>query len=49
MPVETITWKNKKIRYIDQTLLPGRVRYIQPADYRALIRAIRRLASTMSS
>jgi methylthioribose-1-phosphate isomerase len=43
MPVETIAWKNGKIRYIDQTLLPGRVRFVDCASVPRLWRAIRRL------
>jgi methylthioribose-1-phosphate isomerase len=43
MPVETITWKNGKIRYIDQTLLPHRVRFVECSDIDRLWHAIRRL------
>lgn len=43
MPVETINWKNGKVRYIDQTLLPSRVKYVSCGDLRRLWRAIRRL------
>jgi len=43
MPVETIAWKNGSIRYIDQTLLPHRVKFVDCDDVRKLWRAIRRL------
>lgn len=43
MPVETITWKNGKVRYIDQTLLPHRVKFVNCRDIRKLWLAIRRL------
>jgi len=41
MPVETINWKNGKIRYIDQTLLPHKVRFVDCSNVRKLWRAIR--------
>ncbi|MCM8790968.1 MAG: S-methyl-5-thioribose-1-phosphate isomerase [Candidatus Omnitrophica bacterium] len=43
MPVETITWKNGKIRYIDQTLLPRKVKFIDCASVPRLWKAIKRL------
>lgn len=43
MPVETITWKNNKVRYIDQTLLPHKVKFVECGDIRRLWKAIRRL------
>ena len=43
MPVETITWKNGKVRYIDQTLLPHRLRYVDCARVRRFWKAIRDL------
>ncbi|MBI4974794.1 MAG: S-methyl-5-thioribose-1-phosphate isomerase [Candidatus Omnitrophica bacterium] len=43
MPVETISWKNKKVRLIDQTLLPHRFKYIICDDIRTLWKAIRTL------
>ncbi|MBN2453608.1 MAG: S-methyl-5-thioribose-1-phosphate isomerase [Candidatus Omnitrophica bacterium] len=43
MPVETIAWKNSRIRYIDQTLLPGRVKFVDCASVPKLWRAIKRL------
>ncbi|MFA5085215.1 MAG: S-methyl-5-thioribose-1-phosphate isomerase [Candidatus Omnitrophota bacterium] len=43
MPVETITWKNGKIRFIDQTLLPHKLKYVSTDDIHRLWRAIKRL------
>lgn len=43
MPVETISWKNNKIRYIDQTLLPHKVKFVECHDIKKLWRAIKRL------
>jgi methylthioribose-1-phosphate isomerase len=43
MPVETIAWKNSKVRYIDQTLLPHRVRFVECDDLERLWQAIRAL------
>jgi methylthioribose-1-phosphate isomerase len=43
MPVETIAWKNSKVRYIDQTLLPHRVRFVECYDLERLWQAIRAL------
>jgi len=43
MPVETITWKNNKVRYIDQTLLPTQVKFSDCTDVRRLWKAIKRL------
>ena len=43
MPVETISWKNGKIRLIDQTLLPHKFKYIICKDVRTLSRAIKTL------
>lgn len=43
MPVETITWRNQKARYIDQTRLPHKIRFVDCADVRKLWRAIKRL------
>jgi methylthioribose-1-phosphate isomerase len=43
MPVETIAWKDGKIKYIDQTLLPHEVKFVECADIRKLWRAIKRL------
>lgn len=43
MPVETITWKNGKVRFIDQTLLPHEMKFISTDDIRRLWLAIKRL------
>lgn len=43
MPVETINWKNGKIRYIDQTLLPHKVKFVDCTDVKKLWTAIKRL------
>lgn len=43
MPVETITWKNGKARYIDQTLLPHKVKFVDCADVKKMWHAIKRL------
>jgi methylthioribose-1-phosphate isomerase len=39
-----IRWRGHRLSLLDQTLLPARVKFIQPADYRAVVRAIQRLA-----
>ncbi|MCX5680538.1 MAG: S-methyl-5-thioribose-1-phosphate isomerase [Candidatus Omnitrophica bacterium] len=43
MPVETISWKNGKIRYIDQTLLPHKVKFVDCSSIKKLWTAIKRL------
>lgn len=43
MPVETISWKNGKIKYVDQTLLPHRFRYVLCDDIKTLWKAIKTL------
>lgn len=43
MPIETITWKNGKVRYVDQTLLPRRLKFVNCGDVRRLWKAIKRL------
>lgn len=43
MPVETIAWKNGSIRYVDQTRLPGELKYVDCRDIRKLWKAIKRL------
>ena len=43
MPVETIAWKNSRIRYIDQTLLPGRLKFVDCSDVKRLWKAIKTL------
>jgi len=39
-----VGWRRHRLFLLDQTLLPARVKFIQPADYRAVVRAIQRLA-----
>lgn len=39
-----LDWHAHRLYLLDQTLLPGRVRFIQPRDYHAVVRAIQRLA-----
>lgn len=43
MPVETITWRNGKVRFIDQTLLPRRVKFVECGDVKKLWKAIKTL------
>ena len=43
MPVDTINWKSGKVRFIDQTLLPGRVKFVSCDNVPRLWRAIKRL------
>jgi methylthioribose-1-phosphate isomerase len=43
MPVETIGWRDNRIRYVDQTLLPGRLKFVECGDLRRLWKALRRL------
>jgi len=43
MPVETIAWKKDKVAFIDQTLLPGKLKFVSTGDVRRLWRAIKRL------
>ncbi|MDO8593196.1 MAG: S-methyl-5-thioribose-1-phosphate isomerase [bacterium] len=43
MPVETIRWKNGKVRYIDQTALPHKVKFIDCGNVKRLWRAIKTL------
>lgn len=43
MPVETINWKNGKVRYIDQTLLPGQVKFVDCSSVAKLWKAIKAL------
>ena len=43
MPVETITWKNGKIKFIDQTLLPHKLKYVSTDNIHRLWRAIKKL------
>jgi methylthioribose-1-phosphate isomerase len=39
-----LDWRAHRLYLLDQTLLPGRTTFLQPADYCAVVRAIQRLA-----
>ena len=39
-----IEWKNKKLILLDQTLLPGKEKYLKISDYREVVAAIKCLA-----
>jgi methylthioribose-1-phosphate isomerase len=39
-----LRWTGRQLILLDQRLLPGRISYFRPADYRATVRAIRTLA-----
>ncbi len=43
MPVDTINWKNGKVRFIDQTLLPGQLKFVDCDNVARLWKAIKRL------
>ena len=43
MPVETITWRNGRVRYVDQTLLPSKLKFVDCGDIKRLWKAIKRL------
>lgn len=43
MPVQTITWKNNKVRIIDQTRLPHKLVYLDIKDVRSMWHAIKTL------
>lgn len=43
MPIATIAWRNGKVRYVDQTLLPHKLKFVDCSDVRRLWRAIKRL------
>jgi len=43
MPVETITWSNGKVKFIDQTLLPHKFKVVLTDDVKRLWRAIKKL------
>jgi methylthioribose-1-phosphate isomerase len=43
MPVETIGWKNGRIRYVDQTLLPAKLKYVDCRSLKKLWKAIKTL------
>lgn len=42
--VRHLQWREESLRFLDQTLLPGEVKFIETSDYRVLCDAIRRLA-----
>lgn len=42
--VTHLMWRGDALRYLDQTLLPGQVRFEETSDYRDVCDAIRRLA-----
>ena len=42
--VQPIEWRSGMLRILDQTLLPGEMRYVETRDYRDVADAIRRLA-----
>ena len=43
MDIRTIEWKNNGIKIIDQTKLPGELKYMQIKDLKSLFRAIKEL------
>jgi methylthioribose-1-phosphate isomerase len=43
MPVETIAWKKDKIKFVDQTRLPGRLKFVYCSDVVRLWKAIKNL------
>ena len=43
MPVQTIKWKNEKVRIIDQTKLPHKLVYLDIKDVRSMWHAIKKL------
>lgn len=43
MPARTLDWTDKGLSFIDQTLLPGEVKFVATRDYRVVAEAIRRL------
>ena len=43
MDLRTIAWKNNGIKIIDQTKLPGELKYMQVKDLKTLWRAIKEL------
>lgn len=43
MPIDTICWENGKVKFIDQTLLPHKLKYVSTDDPARLWRAIKRL------
>jgi methylthioribose-1-phosphate isomerase len=43
MPVKTICWKNGKVRFVDQTLLPHKLKYVSTSNIHRLRQAIKKL------
>ncbi|MDP3804065.1 MAG: S-methyl-5-thioribose-1-phosphate isomerase [Candidatus Omnitrophota bacterium] len=43
MPIDTIAWKNGKVRYVDQTLLPSKLRFVDCGSVSRLWKAIKTL------
>jgi len=43
MTVETVCWKNGKARFVDQTLLPHKLKYVSTDDIHRLWQAVKRL------
>ena len=43
MPVETISWKNDKVLFVDQTQLPGKLKFVSTGDIKRLWKAIKDL------
>jgi methylthioribose-1-phosphate isomerase len=41
--MKTIEWRNERVRFLDQTLLPGEETYVETADFRVVADAIRSL------
>jgi len=41
--MDPIIWRDSKLRLLDQTRLPGETVYVECADYRAVVEAIRRM------
>ena len=41
--MRTIFWKKDKVYFIDQTLLPSKLKYISTGDYRRILLAIKRM------
>ena len=41
---QPLIWRNHHLVLLDQTQLPGRITYLEPRDYRGVIKAIKRLS-----
>src|SRR6185503_7211512 len=41
--IKTIEWRDGRVRFLDQTLLPGEETFIETSDYRVVADAIRSL------